>query len=62
MTSSLIDFLDHRIIALIVCLSIALASVVAILIRFTIHNREYKRSQSAAKKENKPVPKDEKIP
>ncbi len=38
----LIDFSDHRVIALTVCLSIATFSFIVILIRFIVHNKKHK--------------------
>lgn len=38
----LIDFSDHRVIALTVCLVIIIISLITILIRYIVHNKKHK--------------------
>lgn len=40
MLKILLDFSDHRVIGLIVCLSIALVSLIAIFIRYLVHKNK----------------------
>ncbi len=40
MLKILLDFSDHRVIGLIVCLSIALVSLTAIFIRYLVHKNK----------------------
>ncbi len=40
MLKALIDFSDHRVIGLIVCLSLALVSLSAIFVRYLIHKNK----------------------
>lgn len=40
MLKILLDFSDHRVIGLIVCLSIALISLTAIFIRYLVHKNK----------------------
>lgn len=47
----LIDFLDHRIIALIVCSFIIIISIISIIIRFIFHNKKYKKDKENDKNE-----------